>query len=137
MGGESAHGLRNLINSIRVSSSRVYLISSRPFTSEGKRKTGYMKECLDPVVDLLNGIYLLDMEEVIQYAVATRRGQTLLDFFQFCDGIILDFINIFVSELEKIDRRGIDIFDYNYLESEMTVQNVLSIREYLLEKQYL
>jgi hypothetical protein len=84
MGGDSSFGLRNLINRIRVSNSRVFLISSRPFTSAG-RKVAYTKECLVSVVDLLNGIYLLDMQEVLEYLFATKKAHTMREFFQFCD----------------------------------------------------
>lgn len=131
MGGESAYGLENLVKSVRVFGNPVYLISSIPFAGEGKRKMVYMKECLDSTIDMLSGIYLLDLEEVIQCAVMTARGQTLLDFFRYCDTIILNFFNIFVSELENVDRNVRYVFLYDYLESELTTQKVSNIRDNL------
>ncbi|AIQ56181.1 hypothetical protein PBOR_03835 [Paenibacillus borealis] len=129
MGGDSAHGLRNLINSIRTTGSPVYLISSIPFAAEGKRKRANFKECLNSVVDRLSGIYLLDLEKVIQHAVMSTTGQTLLEFFRFCDAVILDFFSIFVCELEEADKKERYIYSYDHLESELIVQKVSNIRD--------
>lgn len=129
MGGESAHGLENLVKSVSISNNPVYLISSLPFAGEGKRKMVYLKECLDWTIDMLSGIYLLDLEEVIQRAAMTAKGQTLLDFLRYCDTIILNFFSVFVSELENLDRNVRYIFLYDYLKHALIIQRVPSIRD--------
>lgn len=131
MGGESAHGLENLVKNVSVSSNPVYLISTLPFAGEGKRKMVNLKECLDSTIDMLSGIYLLNLEEVIQCAAMTAKGQTLLEFFRYCDTIILNFFSIFVSELENLDRNARYVFLYDYLEHTLTIQKVSSIRDSL------
>lgn len=129
MGGESAYGLENLVESIRVSKKPIYLISSLPFAGEGKRKLGDMRACLDLIVDRLSGIYLLDLEEVIQYVITTTKGLTLLEFFRYCDTIILNFFRAFVNKLEILDKNIHYIFLYHHLEAELIVQQVPSLRE--------
>ncbi|WP_410514044.1 hypothetical protein PaeBR_06420 [Paenibacillus sp. BR2-3] len=128
LGGEAAYGLPNLVNSIRVSGNPIYLVTSIPFAAAGKRKRSHFKECLDSIVDRLSGIYLLDLEEVYQYALITAKEQNMLNFLRFSDTILLDFFGPFVSELVKADQNGQYIFSYDYLESELTFQKVPNFR---------
>lgn len=128
MGGSPAYGLSNLVHSIEASGKPAYLISSIPFAAEGKRKRLYMKECLDSIVDRLSGIYLLDMEDVFQYALKTAKEQTMLAFLQSCDTIILNFFSHLVTELQNLDRGARYIFLYDYLASELTVRRVPEIK---------